>query len=114
MDSARSWASAPAVRDGRVAAVGTDDAVRPQVGPRSRVIELRGRTVTPGFQDAHVHPVHGGLTRLGCDLSAARGRQAVLQVIAEYADATAMSRGSSAVVGTWPTSLAGRPGGRGC
>ena len=33
----------------------------PYVGPSTRVIELRGRTVTPGFQDAHVHPVHGGL-----------------------------------------------------
>jgi predicted amidohydrolase YtcJ len=56
------------VRDGRITAVGTDHAVRPLIGPRSRVIDLRNRTVTPGFQDAHVHPVHGGLTMLRCDL----------------------------------------------
>src|SRR5687768_16661932 len=87
MDTARSWASALAVRDGRIAAVGTDDAVQALVGPRTRVIELRGRTVTPGFQDAHVHPVHGGLTRLRCDVSEARGRDAVLAVVADYAHA---------------------------
>jgi predicted amidohydrolase YtcJ len=68
MDSARSWASGLAVRDGRIAEVGTDSAVRLHVGRRTRVIELRGRTVTPGFQDAHVHPVHGGLTHLRCNL----------------------------------------------
>ncbi len=68
MDAARSWASALAVRDGRIVAVGPDAAVRGHVGPSTRVIELRGRTVTPGFQDAHVHPVDGGLTMLRCDL----------------------------------------------
>ena len=68
MDAARSWASGLAVRDGRIAAVGPDDAVRSHIGSRTRVIELRGRTVTPGFQDAHVHPVHGGLTLLRCNL----------------------------------------------
>ena len=36
----------------------------PYVGPGTRVIGLRGRTVTPGFGDSHVHPVHGGLARL--------------------------------------------------
>jgi predicted amidohydrolase YtcJ len=85
MDAARSWATALAVRDGRIVVVGPDAAVRDQVGPGSRVIELRGRTVTPGFQDAHVHPVHGGLARIRCDLHEARGRDAVLGVIAEYA-----------------------------
>ncbi len=68
MDAARSWASALAVRDGRIVAVGPDATVRAHVGPSTRVIELRGRTVTPGFQDAHVHPVHGGLAMLRCDL----------------------------------------------
>jgi predicted amidohydrolase YtcJ len=68
MDAARSWATAVAVRDGRIAAVGPDAVVATWIGPRTRVIELRGRTVTPGFQDAHVHPVHGGLGMLRCDL----------------------------------------------
>jgi predicted amidohydrolase YtcJ len=68
MDAARSWATALAVRGGRIVTVGPDAAVAALIGPRTRVIELRGRTVTPGFQDAHVHPVHGGLAMLRCDL----------------------------------------------
>lgn len=85
MDAARSWASALAVRDGRIVAVGPDDAVRPYLGPRTRHIELRGRTVTPGFQDAHVHPVHGGLARLRCDLHETRGREELVAAVAAYA-----------------------------
>jgi len=68
MDPARSWATALAVRGERIAAVGHDTDVASVVGPSTRVIELRGRTVTPGFQDAHVHPVHGGLGMLRCNL----------------------------------------------
>lgn len=68
MDAARRFVSAIAVRDGRIVAVGPDAAVAGHIGSSTRVIELRGRTVTPGFQDAHVHPVHGGLARLRCEL----------------------------------------------
>lgn len=84
-DPARSWAQALAVRAGRVVAVGGDRDVRPQVGPRTRVIELRGRTVTPGFGDAHVHPTHGGLARIRCELHDARGLDAYLGIVATYA-----------------------------
>ncbi len=85
MDPARSWASAIAVCDGRIAAVGSDAAVRTLIGPGSRVIDLRGRTVTPGFGDAHVHPLHGGLARLRCELHGQRGLDAYLATIASYA-----------------------------
>ena len=85
MDAARRWATALAVQGARIVAVGPDAVVHDRIGPRTRVIELRGRTVTPGFQDAHVHPVHGGLARLRCDLHEVRGREAYLAVVAEYA-----------------------------
>ena len=84
MDAARSFASALAVRAGRIVAVGPDASVAANIGPSTRVIHLRGRTVTPGFQDAHVHPIHGGLARLRCELHDTRGREAYLRVIAEY------------------------------
>jgi len=81
MDAARSWASALAVREGKLVGVGSDQAIAQFVGPSTRVIELRGRTVTPGFQDAHVHPIHGGIARLRVWLHDARGREAYLAVI---------------------------------
>ena len=85
MDAARSWASALAVRDGRIVAVGTDREIAAFIGTSTRVIALRGRTVTPGFQDAHVHPVHGGLGLLRCNLHDSILAAEYLDVIAAYA-----------------------------
>jgi predicted amidohydrolase YtcJ len=85
MDPARSWATALAVRGERIVAVGHDRDVADVIGSRTRVIELRGRTVTPGFQDAHVHPVHGGLSMLRCDLHADEQSGAQLDIIETYA-----------------------------
>ncbi len=84
-DGAGSWARAMAVRDGRIAAVGTDAAVAAWVGPHTRVIGLRDRTVAPGFGDSHVHPTIGGLARIRCELHDARGREAYLAIVAAYA-----------------------------
>jgi predicted amidohydrolase YtcJ len=54
-DPARPWAAAIAVRGERIAAVGSDEQVRVLVGSGTRVVELAGRTVVPGINDAHVH-----------------------------------------------------------
>jgi predicted amidohydrolase YtcJ len=70
------------VVDGRVRAVG--DAVdRP---PGAEEVDLAGGLLVPGFQDAHCHPVQGGLERLRCDLSQLSTRQEYLAAIGEYAD----------------------------
>lgn len=60
---------AVAVKDGRIAAVGGDEAVlKVERGPRTRVIDLRGRTVLPGLIDSHVHPLEAGLSELRAPL----------------------------------------------
>ena len=48
-------ATALAVRDGRFIVVGAGEDVLPHIGPRTRVLDGRGRTVVPGFIDTHVH-----------------------------------------------------------
>ena len=48
-------ATAVAVREGRVLAVGSDAAVEALAGPRTRRLALRGATVLPGLTDAHLH-----------------------------------------------------------
>jgi predicted amidohydrolase YtcJ len=78
-------ADALAVHGGRITAVGSNDAVRQSIGPTTRVIELGGRTVLPGFQDAHVHPIGAGLEALRCSLHEHRGLDAYLTAIKEYA-----------------------------
>lgn len=83
-DTVRSQATAVAVSDGRIVAVGGDD-VSDLIGPRTEVVDLRGRMLVPGFQDAHVHPVAGGLELLRCDLGEATTEAEYLAVIADYA-----------------------------
>ena len=55
MDEAASRATAVAVRDGVIVAVGSDAEVTLHVGPATRVIELDGRAVLPGINDSHLH-----------------------------------------------------------
>ncbi|MFB3738189.1 MAG: amidohydrolase [Candidatus Velamenicoccus archaeovorus] len=85
VDAARRWAQAVAVRDGRIVAVGIDDDVRELIGPRTEVIDLRGRMLLPGFQDAHVHPPAGGLEMLQCHLSDAYSLPEYERIVAAYA-----------------------------
>ncbi len=86
VDATRRWAEAVAVREGRILAVGTDDQVRDLVGPSTDVIDLRGRMLVPGFQDAHVHPPSGGLEMLRCNLTEAFAIPDYERIIATYAD----------------------------
>jgi predicted amidohydrolase YtcJ len=85
MDAARRRVDAVAVRAGRIAAVGTVEEVGAWVGPGTRVFELEGRTVLPGFQDAHLHPPDGGVGKLRCDLHETDSREACLEAVARYA-----------------------------
>ncbi len=62
LDPAGSRAEAVAARDGRVVAVGGDRTIAELAGARTRVVDLDGRTVIPGFVESHNHPVFFGLT----------------------------------------------------
>ena len=68
MDPARPAASAVAIRQGQVVAVGALADVQPHAAPGSASIDLAGRTATPGLNDAHSHPMAIGLAALGLDL----------------------------------------------
>ena len=54
-DPGRPSAAAVAARDGRIVAVGDEAAVRAEVGAGATTIDLGGRTMVPGFIDAHNH-----------------------------------------------------------
>jgi predicted amidohydrolase YtcJ len=87
VDARRPAAGAVAVRDGTVVAVGNDDDVRDLIGPATEVVDLRGRLLLPGFQDAHVHPPSGGLDILRCNLSEVEDVAGYERLIAAYAGA---------------------------
>ena len=85
-DPLQPWCTAIAVTRGIITAVGGDDDVRELAGPGTELVDLAGRFLQPGFQDAHVHPVSAGLAMRSCDLSALSDAQAHLTAIAAYAD----------------------------
>jgi predicted amidohydrolase YtcJ len=89
LDAARSTAEAIAVRGGRIVEVGSAGVVGRLVGPRTRVVRLRGRTVLPGFGDAHVHPVSSGVALRQCDVRAGTlgGKDRYAAIVRSYADA---------------------------
>src|SRR5207247_2119995 len=84
-DSERPWAEALALRGDRIVAVGSTDSVRRLAGPRTRALELGGRTVIPGLNDAHTHP---GPELRGTRIAAATGDPALLEVVRALAAAS--------------------------
>ncbi|MFD7791520.1 amidohydrolase [Streptomyces sp. NPDC059271] len=73
LDPALPEATAVAVRDGLIAAVGdTEDIVRTWSGPGTERVDLTGATLVPGLVDAHSHPVWGLEMATGTDLSGVR------------------------------------------
>jgi predicted amidohydrolase YtcJ len=61
MDAARSWAEAVAIADGRILYAGPDSGAAKLAGPSTKIIDLRGRMVLPGFHDSHTHLMEGGV-----------------------------------------------------
>lgn len=86
LSPARSRATSVAVRGERIVAVGHDE-VRELVGPATEVVDLKGKLLIPGFQDAHAHPVGGGLELGQCDLSGATTLDEYRRRISAYAQA---------------------------
>ena len=56
-----SFVQALAIRDGRIQATGSNDEIVRQRGPATRLVDAGGRTVIPGLNDSHMHPIRGGL-----------------------------------------------------
>ncbi|MHC5905061.1 amidohydrolase [Streptomyces sp. S6] len=85
VDPARPHATAVAVRAGRIVAVGHDE-VHALVGPRTEVVDLAGRLLLPGFQDAHVHPLGAGMELGQCHLADTTDPAEYLRRVRAYAE----------------------------
>ena len=99
----RLGSAAVLVVDGDVAAVGDVHELRPRA-PRAEEVDVAGGLVCPGFEDAHVHPMVGGLERLRCDLTPYGTREEYLDAIGRYAASTRTWSGSAGAAGRCPPS----------
>jgi hypothetical protein len=81
---ARSFVRALAVTGDRITSVGDEKTVSESAGPATRVIDLAGRLLTPGFQDAHCHPGSSGLDLLRCSFAGCDDAADAVAYIADY------------------------------
>ena len=88
-------AEAVAVKDGAILAVGSNAEIDAFVSDETTVISLHGRTLTPGFIDAHTHFIAGGFQLASVDLRDADSPDEFARRISEFAN--------SVPAGTWIT-----------
>jgi predicted amidohydrolase YtcJ len=62
VDDRFSVREAVAIHDGKILALGSTADIRKTAGPRTRIVDLQGRTVIPGLIDSHQHAIRAGLT----------------------------------------------------
>jgi predicted amidohydrolase YtcJ len=86
-DPHQTTAEAIAVRGERIAYVGTTVGARAMIGPTTRVVDLHGRAVLPGFQDSHVHPAAIPDPERAVDLHGLTRRDEILERIRSFAAA---------------------------
>ena len=95
MNPAQPEAQALAVSAGRIVAIGSNEAIA-QGYAAKRDVDLLGQMVLPGFHDAHVHPVHGGVELSQCDLN---DLATVAEITAKVGACNANSLGSGWLLG---------------
>lgn len=87
LNSASPWAEAVAVRGNKIVYVGANSGLDELVSNDTKVIDLKGRMVLPGFIDTHAHPVFAAAVAHGFSLPYAGPVDEWLKIIKDYADA---------------------------
>ena len=77
LDKKESVSEAVAAKFGRIVALGSSSELRSAIGPETKLIDLKGRTVIPGLIDSHCHMVGSGLNRESVDLSEEAGVRSI-------------------------------------
>lgn len=98
-DPDQPWAEAMAVKGEEILFVGTNQEVEKLTGEGSNVIDARGKMVTPGFNDAHIHFIDGGFGLSSVQLRDAKTRQEFIDRIAAFAKT--IPAGSWILNGDW-------------
>lgn len=79
------FVEAVAIRNKLIERTGTSDELQKLAGPDTRVIDLNGKLVIPGFNDAHIHFLGGSMGLAEVDLSEARSGSAIVEAVTAFA-----------------------------
>lgn len=71
------------VRDGKVVHVGAREESLDYIGPETRVIDLKGKIMTPGFIEGHGHLMGVGYSELVLDLTSVKSYEAMVDMVRE-------------------------------
>jgi len=88
MDPAKPLAQAVAIAGDRIVAVGTADEIAPHIGPQTKVLDVAGQFVMPGFIEGHGHFFSLGEQKLKLDVSDATSWEEVVGRVAAAAERT--------------------------
>lgn len=80
-NASRSWADAVAIKGGKIIYVGPNSGVQQHVSYTTRVIDLQGKMLLPGFCDSHVHPVSSGMQLGDCNLTSISSVSVLLETV---------------------------------
>jgi predicted amidohydrolase YtcJ len=92
MNPALPLAEAVAIKKDRILKVGINEAVSPLIGKKTRVIDLNGKIVVPGFIDTHIHVADFGKCLLWLDLNGVKSIEELQRRLKERAQATASGK----------------------
>jgi predicted amidohydrolase YtcJ len=77
-------AEAVLIEGDRIISVGTNDDIRKKIDKDTKIIDLHGNFMMPGFNDAHLHFLSGGFYLMGIDLRPARSISQFRKILLEY------------------------------
>ncbi len=84
-DEKTPWAEAIAIKSNKILRVGKYAAIKSLLSKQTKVIDLGGRLVAPGFNDAHTHFLGGSLDLTEVNLNGARSLELMQTRVADYA-----------------------------
>ncbi len=102
-------AEAVLTNNGRIVFVGTNEEVKNRIDESTEVIDLGGKFMMPGFNDAHLHFLGGGFYLMGIDLRPAKSIEEFRQILSEYLKNILRQMGNRRQVGSRSLGRSGTP-----
>jgi predicted amidohydrolase YtcJ len=99
LDDAKPTAQAVAVIENKIVSIGTNAEIKQLIGKQTKVIDAQGKLLLPGFNDAHVHFIEGGMGLSSVDLRDAKSPAEFTERIKNFA--AKLPKGRWILGGVW-------------